>query len=129
MVVNLEIDEETGLLNIKQPGLVDRVINAVGLENGMAKGNYTPSGYVYLVNNQYGVPASVIFKYSSVVGIMLCLFGNTHPDIYFAFNCCANYMFFPKNYYEKALKQIGRYLKSAPGSWIDIESQYGSIQD
>ena len=51
MVVNLEIDEETGLLNIKQPGLVDRVINAVGLENGMAKGNYTPSGYVYLVNN------------------------------------------------------------------------------
>ena len=38
MGVNLERDEETGLLEMKQPGFIDRVINAVGLDAAMAKG-------------------------------------------------------------------------------------------
>ena len=44
MGVNLGHDEETVLLNMKQPGLINRVINAVGLDDGMAKGKYTTAG-------------------------------------------------------------------------------------
>ena len=36
---------------MKQPGLTNHVISAVGLDNGMAKGKYTPDGSVPLVNN------------------------------------------------------------------------------
>ena len=40
--------------------------------------------------------------------------GHTRPDITFAVNCCARYMFCPKHSHELALKQIGRYLKQTP---------------
>ena len=66
---------------MKQPGLIDRVINAVGLDEIMAKGRYTPAGYVSLVNNQDCVPSSDSFNYSSIVGMMIYLFGHTCPDI------------------------------------------------
>ena len=50
MGVNLERDEETDLLDMKQPGLIDSVINYVVLDNGMSKVKYTPVGSVTLVN-------------------------------------------------------------------------------
>ncbi len=41
--VTLEWDPETGLLEMKQIGLIKRVIKALGLDNGLVKGKYTPS--------------------------------------------------------------------------------------
>ena len=67
--VNLERDEKTGLLKMKQPILIDRVISYVVIDNGMAKGKYTPDGSLSLVHNDYGFPDSGSFKYSRVVGI------------------------------------------------------------
>jgi hypothetical protein len=64
-----------------------------------------------LVKNINGEAASGAFSYSSVVGILLYLSGHTHPDITFAVNCCAQYMFCPKHLHEYALKCIGHYLK------------------
>ena len=71
MGVNLERDEETGLLKMKQPGLTNHVINAVVIDNYMAKGKYTPAGYVPLVKNEDSFPASGSFNYSSVIGILI----------------------------------------------------------
>ena len=61
----------------------------------MAKGKYTPSGSITLVNNEDGVPTSGSFNYSSDVGIFLYVSGNKHTEIVFAVNFCARYMFFP----------------------------------
>ena len=96
---------------MKQPGLIYSVISAVGIGSGMAKGKYTSAGSLTLVNNEDGVPASGSFNYSSVVGILIYLYGNTIPKIDFAVNCCKRYMFFPKHSHEEALRQTGRYLK------------------
>jgi len=52
--------------------------------------------------------------YSSVMGMLLYLSRHTCPDITFAVNCCARYMFCPKHSHELAPKQIGRYLKQTP---------------
>ncbi len=58
----------------------------------------------------WGYPAAKGFSYSSVVGVLLYLSGHTRPDITYAINCCARYMFYPKHSHELALKRIGRYL-------------------
>ena len=96
---------------MKQPGLIDCLINALGLDDIMAKGRSTPAEYVTLVNNQDGVPPSCILNYSSIVGIMIYLSGDTRPEIDFAVNFCAMYMFCSKHSHGEVLKLIGRYLK------------------
>ena len=67
MGVNLERDEKTGLLEMKQPDLIDLVNSSVVIDDGMAKGKYTPAGSVPLFNNEDGFPSSGSFNYSSVV--------------------------------------------------------------
>jgi hypothetical protein len=87
--VTLEQDQETGLLKMKQTGLIKQVIEALGLDDGCAKGKYTPSESKPLVKDIDGNSASGAFSHSSVVGMLLYLSGHTHPDITFAVNCCA----------------------------------------
>jgi hypothetical protein len=111
--VMLERDSETGLLEMKQTGLIKRIIKALGLDNG-AKGKFTLSESKPLVKDVNGDLASGAFSYSSVVGMLLYLSGHTRPDITFAVNCCACHMFFPKHSHELALKRIGCYLKQTP---------------
>jgi len=67
-----------------------------------------------LVKDINGDLASGAFSYSSVMGMLLYLSRHTCPDITFAVNCCARYMFCPKHSHELAPKQIGRYLKQTP---------------
>ncbi len=109
--VTLERDPETGLLEMKQTGLIKRVIEALGLDDGFVKGKLTPSESKPLITNLNGEAASGAFSYSSVVGMLLFLSGHTRPDITFAVNCCARYMFSPKHLHELGLKRIGCYLK------------------
>jgi hypothetical protein len=81
------------------------------LDDGLVKGKYTPSESKPLVKNVNGEAASGAFSYSSVVGMLLYLSGHTCPDIAFAVNYCAQYMFCPKRLHELASKRIGHYLK------------------
>ena len=47
-----------------------------------------------------------------MVGMLLYLARHTRPDIAYAVNSCARYMFNPRLSHEQALKRIGRYLKA-----------------
>ena len=58
---------------MKQVGLIDRVIETLGLNDVMAKGKFTPAESTPLVKNSYGEAPSGSFSYSSVVGILLYL--------------------------------------------------------
>ena len=84
----------------------------MGLDDGYARGKHTPAETKPLVKNEDGVAAAEGFSYSSFVGMLLYLLGHTQPDIIYAVNCCARYMFSPKHSHELALKRIGRYLKN-----------------
>jgi hypothetical protein len=87
--VMLEWDPETGLLEMRQTELIKRIIKALGLDNGLVKGKYTPSKSKPLVKNLNGEAASGAFSYSSIVGMPLYLSGHTRPDITLAVNFCA----------------------------------------
>ena len=110
--VRMERDAKTGLLEMKQTGLIDRVVEAMGLDIGLIKSKWTPAAGEPLVRDDDGEAAHGEFNYASVVGMLLYLSGHSRPDIAYAVNCAARYMFCPKRSHEEALKRIGRYLKA-----------------
>jgi hypothetical protein len=110
--VRLDRDENTGLLEMKQTGLIDRVLEALGLDAGTVNGKATPAEHAPLTKDEKGPEASGEFNYASVVGMLLYLSGHSRPDIAYAVNCSARYMFCPRRSHEEALKRIGRYLKT-----------------
>ena len=71
---------------MKQTGLIQCVIEALGLDDGTMKGKFIPSEQRPLVKDAYGEPSSGMFIYSSIVGIILYLSGHTCPYIAFAVN-------------------------------------------
>jgi hypothetical protein len=103
---------EDGNIEMKQTGLIDRVVEALGLDSKMATPKWTPAEGTPLTRDEDGEPPQGSFSYASVVGMLLYLAGHSRPDIAYAVNCCARYMFNPRLSHEKALKRIGRYLKA-----------------
>ena len=91
---------------MKQTGLVNHVIKALRLYDGYAKGKYTSAKAKLLVKDEDGEVVNGSFRYASMVGMLLYLSGHTIPDIAYAVNCCARYMFAPNHPHELALKQI-----------------------
>ena len=67
----LEKERNTGFIEMKKTGLIQRVIEAVRLDNGIVKGKFTPSEQSPLVKDADGEPPSGMFSYSSVVGMLL----------------------------------------------------------
>ena len=95
---------------MRQDGLIDWVIETLGLEDGSVGGKSTPTKTAPLIKDNDKDNAAWQFVYSSVVGILLYLAGHTLPNIIYDVNCCARYMFAPNRPYALALKRIGRYL-------------------
>ena len=104
--VRLDKDADTGLLELKQTRLIDRIIEALGLDIGTVNGKATPAQNTPLVKDADGVDVRGDFSYASVVGMLLYLSGHSHPDIAYALNCCARYMVCPMRSHEEALKRI-----------------------
>ena len=71
---------------MKKTGLIQSVIEAVGLDDGMVKGKFTTSEQRILFMDADGEPSSGMFNYSSVVGMILYLSGHTRTNIAFAVN-------------------------------------------
>ena len=103
---------EDGHIEMKQTGLIDRIVEALGLDSKLSTSKWTPAEATPLTRDEGGEPPQGSFSYSSVVGMLLYLSGHSRPDIAYAVNCCVRSMFNPRLSHEKALKQIGRYLKA-----------------
>ena len=104
MGVDFVHDKSTGLIEMKQTGLINRVIKALGLDDRYAKGKYTPAKAKPLVKDEDGEALNGVFSYASVVGMLLYLSGHTRLNIAYTVNCCAWYMFAHKHAHELVLK-------------------------
>ena len=65
--VPLDCDASSGLLEMKQTGLIQRVVTALGLDDGYAKGKHTPEESKPLVKNADGEGVHGGFSYSSTL--------------------------------------------------------------
>jgi hypothetical protein len=98
---------ESGI-EMKQTGLIDRIIKATGLEN--ANSVSTPALTKPVGADEDGPPCEESWSYSSVIGMLLYLAQNSRADIAFAVHSCARYSHKPKRSHEQAVKRIVRYL-------------------
>ena len=103
---------EYRFIELKQVDLIDRILETLGLDTNLATNKWTPTEHDHLVKDADGEGPQGSFNYSSVVGMVLYLSGHSRPDVAYAVNCCARYMFNPRLSHEKALKRIGRCLKA-----------------
>ena len=109
--VVLKCNNKTRFIKMRQYGLIERIIEALGLYDGMVTNKHTPLEGNQLVKDKYGPPVHGQFNGSSFLGIIMYLTGHTPPNISYDINCCARYMFSLKYLNGLELKRIGRYLK------------------
>ena len=98
-----------GSIELKQTGLIDRIIKVMGLEDSLLKPTLAlpePLG-----KDEKGAKACEKWSYASVVGMMMYLSSNSRPDIAFAVHQAARFTHNPRHSHEQALKRIARYLK------------------
>ena len=100
----------TRQLVMTQEGLITRVLDALGLDNGTATPKNTPCIKSPLSKDVNGDPVTGAFNYPSVVGMLLYLAGHSRPDISYAVSCAARFCFAPRHSHEVGVKMIGRYL-------------------
>ena len=99
--------EADGSIHMTQTGLIERIIEALGLEAANPK--HTPATETlgrHLDSPQF----RGTFNYRSVVGMLMYLGNSTRPDISLAVHQCARYSHDPREAHAKALKRIGHYL-------------------
>ena len=68
---------EEGLIEMKQTGLIDRILEALGLDTKYATNKWTPAEGKPLTKDENGELPQGSFSYSSVVGMLLYLAGHT----------------------------------------------------
>jgi Reverse transcriptase (RNA-dependent DNA polymerase) len=106
--IQVKRDATSKRFTLTQTGLTNRIIAALGLQD--ANPNWMPTTQDTLCSDKDGPPFKESWIYRSVVGMLLYLSNNSHPDIAFAVNQCACFSHSPKQSHAAAVKTIGRYL-------------------
>ena len=100
-----------GSFELKQPFLIQRIIDLLGLE-GESNHNSkpTPATKPLLHKDENGEVRRNSWSYRRAIGMLTYLQGTTRPDISMAVHQCARFSQNPKLSHERAIKRIGRYL-------------------
>ena len=99
--------DDKGSIELKQTGLIGRVLEALGLDIKHENRTYTPVKTSPLTEDKDWPRPEGSFCYTSVVGTIIYLLGHSRPDIVYAVNLCARYMFSARLF-----KRIERHLKA-----------------
>jgi hypothetical protein len=110
---------EDGSIQLRQDGLVDRVLAVLQLSEANSVG--TPAEAVTLGSNLDDDPFNEAWNYRSAVGMLMYLASNSFPEIAFAVHQCARFGHNPKQSHGKAVIRIGRYLRGLKGNGLIIK--------
>ncbi|MCA1807772.1 MAG: Ty1/Copia family ribonuclease HI, partial [Actinobacteria bacterium] len=118
--VEIKKDPENGRITMTQTGLIDRIIEALKIED--LDPVDTPAIDV-LGKDADGDPPDCSFNYPSVIGMMMYLYKHSRSDIGFAVSQCARFSYAPKRSHELALIRIGQYLKGTRDKGLIFQPQ------
>jgi hypothetical protein len=114
--VSITPDKATTMLTLIQGGLIDKVLAAVGMSDCNTRGS--PSTMSPLGTDARGAHRKETWNYASVIGMLMYLSSNAHPEIQFAVHQCARFTHCPRASHEEAIKHICRYLQGAKGKGL-----------
>lgn len=103
-------------MTFTQEGIITHVLNTTGLPYSHSASN--PANKETLGIDTNGQPTQEHWDYCLVVGILMYLASNSHPDIAFAVQQCAHYSHCPKASQNVAVKKICQYLKGTMSQGI-----------
>ena len=95
---------------MSQPFLIDRIIEAIGIEPRMTEAKPTPAVKPLLHRDVNGESRKASWSYRSIIGMMSYLQQSTRPDCSKAVHQFACFCNDPKLSHECAVKCIARYL-------------------
>jgi hypothetical protein len=100
-----------GSINITmtQPGLIDQILEDVGLVGDHVTQKHTPAMQI-LQPNPNAAPFDAPWNYRSIIGKLNFLAQNTRPDISMAVHMCARFVNQPNRTHQDAVKYLCRYL-------------------
>ena len=81
----------------------------------------SPAIYSPLGTNTNGSHQKDIWNYASVIGMIMYLASNAHPEIKFADDNCDRFTHFPRASHEEAVKHIYRYLLLVKGQGLSFQ--------
>ena len=104
-------DLVTKILNLTQKKIIITFLSANKISECNTKGSLALS--TQLVTNANGPLQKKIWNYVSVIGMLMYLSSNTHPEIQFSVHQCARFINCPREIYEEAVNHICQYLQGA----------------
>jgi hypothetical protein len=107
--VSILLDPVTKMLKMTQKGLIQKVLAATGMSDCNTRGS--PALSAPLGTNADGPRRKDSWNYASVVGMLMYLSSNAHPEIQFSVHQCARFTHCPRASHEEAVKHICRYLQ------------------
>jgi hypothetical protein len=101
--------QKNGSINLTQPGLIDKIIETVGLESNSSYLTTPSSGHL-LTKDSEGEERKHEFDYRAAVGMIIYLTSSSRPELAFASHQSARFSRNPKRINEITVRNIGRYL-------------------
>jgi hypothetical protein len=114
--VQVTKDTARGTITLTQPGLIEQVIQDVGLTD-FSKGKDTPADSI-LHADKDGSPCRESWNYQSVIGKLSYIANNTRPDISMAVHQCAQFCTNPRAIHKLAVNGMIRYLYATKNKCI-----------
>lgn len=117
--VQVSCDKEAGTIELKQPFLIQRIIEALGDAVRDANIKKTPAEFKKVIHkDEHGPARKQDWNYRSLIGMLNYLASSSRPDISFAVHQAARFSADPKLIHEQAVKRIVRYLKGTSDKGI-----------
>ena len=91
--VTLECNDKNLLIEMLQYGMIDRIVEALVINDGMVTKYHTPLEGKPLVTDKDRTPDHGKFNDGSVLVMMIYMLGHTCPDIAYPLHFCDKYRF------------------------------------
>ena len=111
--VSITPDPVTKILRLTQTSLVEKILKSTGMYECNTRGS--PAISSPLGTNSTGSHRKDSWNYASIIGMMMYLASNDHPDIQFAVHQCACFTHCLRSSHEESVKHICWYLQGVNG--------------